>query len=310
VGGTLVAFISDAAYVRLSGIPPDQFASSLASPLLFYRLLPNPTFSLGIFPAIAIASGPLLVSLWWARPAWLSRLDGLRGLFLAGSLSVLALGGAVVSLKIGGGSNLHNLDAYLVLLLLVGSDLLLQSAPRGQPRSFADLPPFRSSALLVAIPVAFGVLAGGQWLVPDSLAARNALRQIAEAAQAASARGERVLFISQRQLLTFGLIRGVPLEPDYETVYLMEMAMAGNRPYLDRFHQLLEQRAFGLIVVDHLTTAFQGQSHNFGEENDAWVREVSRPILCWYEPALRLESPRVDLLTPRATRATCEGSSP
>jgi len=35
-------------------------------------------------------------------------------------LLVLLAGGLVVSTKIGGGSNLHNLDAYLTLLLVVG----------------------------------------------------------------------------------------------------------------------------------------------------------------------------------------------
>ncbi|HMK08938.1 MAG TPA: hypothetical protein VK449_07915, partial [Anaerolineales bacterium] len=65
---------------------------------------------------------------------------------------------------------------------------------------------------------------------------------------------------------------------------------------------------FGLIVVDHLTTAYQGKDHSFGEENDAWVREVSRPILCWYEPVAELEEPHVDLLAARAPGTTCKGN--
>src|SRR5688572_16916014 len=41
------------------------------------------------------------------------------------------------------------------------------------------------------------------------------------------AKGE-VLFISQRQLLTFGEIEGVDLVPENELVFLMEMAMSNK----------------------------------------------------------------------------------
>jgi hypothetical protein len=101
------------------------------------------------------------------------------------------------------------------------------------------------------------------------------------------------------------MVPGIPLEPEYETVFLMEMAMSGNRDYLDRFHSLLEQQTFGLIVVDRLSTALQGRNHNFGEENDAWVTEVSLPLLCSYEFSARFDRPPVDLLVPRADPTAC-----
>jgi hypothetical protein len=47
-------------------------------------------------------------------------LHTIRQLGLAAILSVLFLGGIIVSTKIGGGSNLHNLDAYLVVLWVIG----------------------------------------------------------------------------------------------------------------------------------------------------------------------------------------------
>jgi hypothetical protein len=257
-----------------------------------------------------LASAPLLLTLWASRSAWPGRVDQPRRFFLASTLLLLAAGGLLVSLKIGGGSNLHNLDAYLVLLLLIGFSIELRSAGgEAVPRSFADLPPFRRLALLVAVPIVFAVGAGSPWVARDFIAAGDALRFVRDEAQAAGGRGERVLFISQRHALTFGMIPGVALEPEYETVFLMEMAMAENRPYLDRFHELLREQAFGLIVVDRLATTFQGPSHSFGEENDAWVRQVSTPILCWYEPIASLEEPRVELLVPRPTGSSCAAGS-
>jgi hypothetical protein len=304
--GTLVALISQAVYIRVTGIEIGRFTSSLSSDLLFYRLLPNATYALGILPAILMASAPMFLALWWSRPAWLGRIDAWRGGFLAAALLVLAAGGLLVSLKIGGGSNLHNLDAFLVLLLLIGSSLLLRAAERtAEPAFQPGLPPFRHVAFLVAIPLVFAVGAGGRWIERDFASAVTALAGIRQAAGEAAARGERVLFISQRHLLTFGMVPGIPLEPEYETVFLMEMAMSGNRDYLDRFHSLLEQQTFGLIVVDRLSTALQGRNHNFGEENDAWVTEVSLPLLCSYEFSARFDRPPVDLLVPRADPTAC-----
>ena len=37
-----------------------------------------------------------------------------------------------------------------------------------------------------------------------------------------------VLFIDQRQLLTFNYVDQIPLVPDYEKKYMMDQAMAGN----------------------------------------------------------------------------------
>ena len=306
--GTLVALASQGAYVRFTGIQVDRFASSFSSELLFYRLLPNATYSLGILPATLLASAPLLLSLWWSRSTWQGRLDQASQGFLVVAILALGAGGLLVSLKIGGGSNLHNLDAYLVLLLLVGSSLLLRDSPSNLVQGFeASLPPLRQTALLVAIPVVFAVAAAGRWLPHDFAAAETSLRRIRDKVEEVGGEGKRVLFISQRHLLTFGMIEGIPLEPEYETVFLMEMAMSGNRAYLDRFHELLQEQAFGLIVTDRLGTTLQGRSHNFGEENDAWVKEVSIPILCSYQWIDRLEQPPVDLLVPREEGSACPG---
>ncbi len=121
LAGTGVAFVSQQAYQLWSGNPQSWFGSSFTSDLLWYRLLPNPTFPLGILPSALLVSLPLiglmiarLINRW--REFHLIRILG-----LAAILGVLFVGGVIVSVKIGGGSNLHNLDAYLALLLVIGS---------------------------------------------------------------------------------------------------------------------------------------------------------------------------------------------
>ena len=86
--------------------------------------------------------------------------------------------------------------------------------------------------------------------------------------------------------------------PDYELVFLMEMAIARNQEYLEAFQADLQAQRYGLIVSGPLTTTLQGAAHSFGEENDAWVRKVAKPILCYYEPVLKLKDPALMLLAP------------
>ena len=108
-----------------------------------------------------------------------------------------------------------------------------------------------------------------------------------------------MLFITQRHLLTFDKIESIPLVPEYELVFLMEMAMSANPDYLGQFHADLASQRFGYIVSEPLNPDLQGRSRPFGEENDAWVEQVSIPILCYYEPTVSLDGYNIQILTPR-----------
>jgi hypothetical protein len=54
-----------------------------------------------------------------------------------------------------------------------------------------------------------------------------------------------------------------------------------------------------MIVSEPLVIQYQGRSHSFGEENDAWVQRVSEPVLCYYQPAEKLDAAGVVLYIPR-----------
>ena len=300
--GTTVAFVAQQAYMTWSGNPPEQFGSSFTSDLLWYRLLPSHTYPLGILPSILLVSLPVLCLIAVRLlPRWRSY-HFLRLAGLAAMLFVLFTGGVIVSLKIGGGSNLHNLDAYLVLLLVIASAIYFG---RFLPDRAEPEPSFRPHYPLVAfaviVPVLYAITSGGSYSQYNFQAAQEAIEAIRQTAhERAGVEGE-VLMISQRHLLTFGELKGIALLPDYEKVFLMEMAMAANGPYLEAFHQDIQNQRYELIVSDPLVVQYQGRSHSFGEENDAWVRYVSEPVLCYYEPLITLKDVEVQLLTPRQT---------
>jgi len=307
LSGTISAFLSQSAYVTISGQDVNRFTSSLGSQLLWYRLLPSATYPLGVLPAILLASLPVFLLMFNHWRSGKASMAPLRQLGVIAIIIVLFAGGLVVSTKIGGGSNLHNLDAYLVVLAVSGA-YIFAGGIEGEVGGESDklYPSLPIKGLLVSVPILFVLGAGSTIVRYDAGQAQSALDLVHEYAQDAAIENEEVLFISQRHLLTFDVVQNVPLVPEYETVFLMEMAMSGNQAYLKDFHNDMREGRFGLIIVATLEREYQGKSHAFGEENDAWVREVSEPILCYYAPIETLDSPRLQLFAPRAESEWCE----
>ncbi|HWQ84226.1 MAG TPA: hypothetical protein VN363_06640, partial [Anaerolineales bacterium] len=97
--GTLTAYGAQTAYSRLSGNPADQFTSSFSSDLLWYRLLPNPTYPTGILLAAAVVILPLIGIIYLRSRQSAGRLHWIRWLVLSGMLLILLAGGLVVSVK-------------------------------------------------------------------------------------------------------------------------------------------------------------------------------------------------------------------
>lgn len=301
LAGISAALLGWLTVTRVTGSDLRESGSALASLLFWYRLLPNPTYRFGILPAILFVSFPLLLVIGWAirKSNWhILRLLGLGGILL-----VFFLGGLVSSIKVGGGSDLHNMDAFTVFLLIIGVTIYFQRFGRD-----SAVPPRTIPKIIVILTLIINtlvVIQGVQLRTPyDQKLANNVLANLNDAASQAAEKGE-VLFINQRQLISFGLIKSVPLSTDYELVTLMEMVMSNNQPYLDKFHNDLRNHRFNLIVVEAITDRLKGPQYAFGEENDLWIRQVSWPLMCSYETFTTLPMAGVQLFVPRTNQNAC-----
>jgi hypothetical protein len=278
-------------------------------PLLWDRLLPNPTFGPGIILALLIASVPFIIFLVYLVKTRMWPLDLLRGLAVALPL-VLFLGiGLVASIKIGGGGDLHNMDMFLVTLVFAGA---LAWRVGGNKAIFQlDHQPYWIQYLWILMVIVFAqqALLGSQPVrIPPAAKTQEALNFIQEQVTQATQQGE-VLFLDQRQLLTFGNVPPIPLVVDYEKKYLMDKALANEAGYFAGFHADLAKHRFNLIVSEPLKIVFRGEEYHFGDENDAWVKWVAQPILCYYEPLKTFKEVKVELLVPRSSPAPA-GCSP
>lgn len=300
--GLLAAFLTNQLYIYLSGNDPVQFASSLSSLMVWTRLLPNASYPLGILLGVSIVSFPLLlvsslmIKVNGAHHYW----QWIRSLGLMAVLLVFLLGGIFVSVKVGGGGDLHNMDTFLVILAVIALYVIL-----GRITFETDPPPRQVSlpllilGMLVLVPVFFAFESHATWEFLDAQAQQPRINLIQEAIDRASANKEDVLFISERQLLTYKEIKDVKLIPDYEKVMLMEMVMSNNQIYLDEFVGKLKSQAYSVIITDSIQTHKFADSDAFGIENNLWVDAVTIPILDNYTPVFSLNEGEVNILIPK-----------
>lgn len=303
LAGIFSAFIAQAGYIALSGQPDiSSFGSSFFSSLLWYRLLPSPTYPPGILPLTLILSLPLLALI--GSNASRSVLHPLRLIGSGGILIILFAGGMVVSTKIGGGANLHNLDAYWMVLWIWGSAIFT-----GQVSKEVPFVPLRKPAILLALAFLFPlyptVMEGRPIPILDKARAEFELNLLRAYLKPAVERQQPVLFIWQRHLLTFHQIEGVRLVFPYETIDLMEYAMSDNRAYLQQFYDDLCHQRFAYIVSAQQNIVFKGAQDAFPEENNVWVTRVTIPILSFYEAIDTLDQSGTQILVPKANPPTC-----
>ena len=308
-------------------------AEASSQPLLWYRLFPNATLEYGILVSLVLAIAPLVVILIYLSATRRWHLNIWQKLAIILPLLAFLVVGLIISVKIGGGGNLHNLDMFIIGLLFAtaiawrngGREwveqavtspmwvrimiLLLIIIPGLQP--LMSLKPISISEDMAAVMTLADIPDTGS--VPETLPSEQdtmkALERIHQEVEIAASHGD-ILFMDQRQLLTFGYIRGIPLIPEYDKKVLINQAMSADAQYFQSFYHDLASQRFSLIISNPLHMRIQTDTDDFSEENNAWVKWVSAPVLCYYEPLVTLKKVTVQLLVPREDIATCDQRLP
>ena len=305
--GTLTAFLAQQVYIALSGIPESGiFYTSLSSDLLWYRLWPNASYFLGILPGALLASLPLWIAMYVVIRARAKDWHPLRLALIGAALLVLFLGGLVVSLKIGGGANLHNMDAYFSLLLIVFTYLVFA---RYQPEAGGVAQPVPLHWLLVLALIVMPAWSYLQFNLGfrsgDTARTQEVLARLQEHVDQANEQGKEILFITQRHLISMHMLENVTLVPEYEREDLMEIAMANDLPHIETFRADMEEQRFALIVVDPLNYNVLSRGRSFAEENNVWVTRIMKHILCNYREEAAFPEDEIALYVPQEGERQC-----
>jgi len=304
--GTLTAYVSMQVYIAFSGISdPENFFTSLSSPLLWYRLLPNESYAFGLLPAAIFVSLPMWIVLYQQFRSRRADWHLIRLFFILAALLALFLGGLIVSLKIGGGADLHNLDAYFTMLLIVFSYLVFaRYTPEKGTAEFIPLH-WGNTMAVVVIPILFITQTNIGFKAYDPSRTEKTLSALQSEIDRVNSEGGEILFITQRHLISMGMLENVTLVPEYEREELMEMAMSNNEEFLAHFKEEMESQRFDLIVVDPLTFKILARRRAFSEENNVWVRGIMRPILCNYRLEISFPEDEVALYVPQVRERVC-----
>jgi hypothetical protein len=305
--GTLTAFAFQRWYIAISGVADSRyFYTSVASHLMWYRLLPNATFPVGLLPAALLTSLPSWIAMYIVLRTDKGAFHPVRLIFVIGALIALFIACLFVSLKIGGGADLHNMDAYFVVLLIVFLYLVFARYAR---EDFTAPQPVTVHWLVVVALLIFPIWAAIQpnlgFGTFDSQRTQAVLEDLQTRIDQVNAQGGEVLFITQRHLISMGMLKGVTLIPEYEREDLMEMAMADNELYLDQFRRDLENQRFALIVVDPLSFLRFFDRRSFAEENNAWNTRVAKHILCNYRKEAIFPEDDIALYVPQTGERQC-----
>ena len=305
--GTLTAFAFQRIYIAISGVADSQyFYTSVASALLWYRLLPNATYPIGVLPAATLTSFAMWLAIYFVIRSRQAAFHPLRLSLLITALVALFAGGLLVSLKIGGGADLHNMDAYFIVLLIVFMYLIFSkySAEDGLPARAVQFH-WLAVVVLMVMPVWSGIQSNIGLRSYDDQRTQIVLADLQARVDQVNAQGGEILFITQRQLISMGMLHGVTLIPEYEREDLMEMAMGNNDIYLQNFRNDVQNQRFALIVVDPLKYRLLGKNYPFGEENNVWVSRVMKQILCNYREEALFPADSIALYVPQAGERQC-----
>lgn len=305
--GTLFAFLAQRLYILLSGVTDTRlFYTSFISDLLWYRLWPNSSFSFGILPGIVWTSLPLWLVIFLSLRSHKSDWHPIRPIFIFAAILVICVGGMIVSLKIGGGANLHNMDAYFILLLIFTAYLVFaryysENGGLARPNSLHWLLVLALMYSPVSTYLQFGL--GVKTYDPNET--QKVLASLQEYVNEVNSEGGEILFITQRHLISMHMLDNVTLVPEYEREDLMEMAMSNNEPYLADFRRDMENQRFALIIVDPLNYNLLSRNRSLAEENNAWVRRVMKHILCNYREEVVFPADEIALYVPQEGQRQC-----
>jgi hypothetical protein len=347
IGGYLAPFFIPSLLSRILGQSGADVAGSLgtgvtlsavgsessAQPLLWYRLFPNATYGYGIVLGLFLATAPLIAVLLYLSGTRRWNLNVWQKLAILLPLLAFLVVGLIVSVKIGGGGDLHNMDMFLIGLMFAGA-IAWHNGGYEWIRQIASSPAWIlvATMLMMIIPIYpllrhispistrtdmlrimtladISPLGPMPEVLPFESDTTEALQDIRRAVKEAAPSGE-ILFMDQRQLLTFRYITDIPLVPEYDKKVLINEAMSSSELYFRTFYRDLASRRFSLIITQPLHEKIQTDTDEFGEENNAWVKWVSAPLLCYYEPLDTLKKVKIQLLVPKQDVSGCDQSLP
>jgi hypothetical protein len=289
VTGGLASFGTYLIFIKATGNVIPFLDPRMHYAYFLYKLWPNDGF-VGLLPGVTLLCLPLFAVVLFAIWKYKNQLHWVRWLAIASLLILFFAGSTLVSIRAGGGYDLHNYDSLFILLFMCGCFFGLGAVSQ-------DKSVHLDNAVLANYPVLFCLLAVSilfafHPVLPTPSTnvdqSAEAIQQINTLVKQYAQTDHPILFIDERQLLVYQLISDPQIYVPYDKIELMEMAMARNNAYSQKFSADIKDQKFSLIVSEVLPKWLKPYNKNQFErdwyENNVWVNVVSTPVLAYYTP--------------------------
>jgi hypothetical protein len=281
--GTYLFFIKATGYVIPFLDPRMHYAYFL------YKLWPNNNFT-GLLPGIILLCLPVLSVVLYAIWKYDNQVHWIRLSAIAGILILFFAGSSLVSIRAGGGYDLHNYDSILSLMFMCACFFGLEAVARDRPLHLgkAVLTNYGLLFCLMAVSILFAYHPAQPTPLSKINQSAATIRQINAFIDTHAQADHPVLFIDERQLLVYRMITKAQIYVPYDKIELMEMAMARNSEYSQKFAADIKNKKFSLIISEVLPKWLKPFNKNKFDpdwyENNVWVKVVSTPVLTYYAP--------------------------
>ncbi len=305
--GGISSFSAYLIYMKAMGFVIPFFNPKMNYPFFLYKLWPNSGY-MGLLPGILLISFPILLIYLWVSWKYRPNIHWIRHTVILGILGIFFTGSTLISLRAGGGYDLHNYDTLLLLLFIIGC-FFGTDAVNLDKAGRLEKPPLTNNAVLILIliiPVFFAFPKTEKTNYQTNEQSEQTLqdiRQVILQNSQGSNINHPILFIDQRQLLVFNLIEDQDIFVPYEKIELMEMAMARNEEYKRQFKNDMENHRYSLIISEVLVPWAKSFTPDFFDrdwyENNVWVEYVSIPVLENYTPIYSNKEVGVAIYAPK-----------
>ena len=274
-------------FIKLTHYPVIFFNPAMHYPFFTSKLWPNIAFKPGLLQGIAIILLPLVFLIAPVIVKKFLGLHWLRSILTLGILAMFFAGSTYISLRAGGGYDLHNYDTFMLLFFIfavyVGFGFVTFDRDDNKP-AVPSLYPAIALVIMVVFPV-YALVRNIHSNPPELSREQTSalLAQLRDVVGNVNPAEGPILFIDQRQLIVYRMIPAVKLYQPFDKIELMEMAMANNTAYRDIFWKAIENKTFPLIISEVHPDSIQDANTPFGYENNVWHDDVSFPILKNYE---------------------------
>jgi hypothetical protein len=287
--GGLTSFCVYIIFIKITGYVIPFLDPRMHYAYFLYKLWPNDGF-VGLIPGIVLTCLPLSAVVLYAIWKHKQHLHWLRLLAITSILMIFFAGSTLVSLRAGGGYDLHNYDSFVLLLFMCGCFFGLDAVSLDKSFHLEKTPLTNYVVLFCLILVSILFIYTPMRPVSSSQIDQSAeaIRQINALVDKYAQADHPVLFIDERQLLVYQMIFKAKIFVPYDKIELMEMAMARNSEYSQKFLADIKNQKFSLIISEVLPKWPKPfERTNFDRdwyENNVWVDVVSTPVLTYYVP--------------------------